>query len=349
MKLKYFLFFLLLGLSYFGRAQENLQFLSKETLFYTPTSAIVSPTEANKLNVLISAVVDKKIGKIIIQSHTDSVGDRKENQILSEKRSKAVLDYLLSKGIAKELIYTENNGEAKPLSDNGSDEGRRNNRCTVVEIYELKKVELIIPNSIKISGTLKDEETNLPIADSMVLVFYKENPDTVYTDKKGYFEVNVPDTVKAVDFFVKDYFFSTVELLKDKNKVKLDLPLTKAKIGNRANFDNINFIGGEPIMISGSYKICDKIVRFLKYNPDRVVEIGGHVNVPNSGRVSPNSDEYMLSMKRANRVCIYLAEKGIKAERLVAKGYGNWHMLYPINPTAEQQMKNRRVEVKIIK
>jgi outer membrane protein OmpA-like peptidoglycan-associated protein len=349
MKLKYFLFCLLLGLNHIGRAQENLQFLSKETLFYAPTSAIISPTEANKLNTLISAVGEKKIGKFIIQSHTDSVGDMKENQILSEKRSKAVLNYLLSKGIAKELIYTENNGEVKPLSDNGSDEGRRNNRCTVVELYELKEVELMIPNSIKISGTLKDGETNLPIADSMVLVFHKENPDTVYTDKKGYFEVNVPDSAKAVDFFVKDYFFSTVELSKDKNNVKLDLPLTKAKIGNKANFDNINFYGGSPMMISGSYKICDKIVRFLKYNPERVVEIGGHVNVPNSDKVSQNSDDYMLSMKRANRVCIYLAEKGIKAERMVAKGYGNWHMLYPINPTGEQQVKNRRVEVRIIK
>lgn len=313
---------------------------------YDFNSHQLSKDELVKLDRFMESYTDKAYF-IVISSGTDSIGNLSKNQALSEKRSKTVLDFLLKKGFDKTHVRLNNHGEHRPTADNSSEEGRRNNRYSRVELFEEK---INLEKHISISATLKDDETNLPIADSMVLVFHQENPDTFYSDKKGNLQIIVPDSVKAVDIFIKDYFFVTLGVDKEKARyVKIQVPVKKAKVGNKANFDNILFLGDKAVMISGSYKTCDKIARFLKYNPQRIVEIAGHINEPNMPKVLVNSSKFELSQQRAMRVCNYLIEKGIDKERLIAKGYGNWEMLFPIAITEEEQRKNRRVEVKIIK
>jgi outer membrane protein OmpA-like peptidoglycan-associated protein len=182
------------------------------------------------------------------------------------------------------------------------------------------------------------------------LVFKGEEPDTFFTDKYGNVEIIVHDSIKTIDLFIKDYFFVTVNTQELKSKdTKIQVPVKKAKVGNKASFDDINFYGGKAVMISGSYKICDKITRFLKYNPHLSVEIAGHVNVPNSPNVSTDTWDFQLSEQRSKRVMDYLLEKGISKERLISKGYGNWEMLFPNAIAEEDQKKNRRVEIRILK
>jgi outer membrane protein OmpA-like peptidoglycan-associated protein len=339
--------FLLLLIPFLLFCQSKKQEKVAEMLFHYDVNSF--KLDADELSKLDSFVEDVNARErfVVISSGTDSVGNIVNNQKLSENRSKTVMDYLLKKGFAKAKIKIINYGESSPTADNSSEEGRRNNRYSRVELFEEK---INLEKHIRISATLKDDETKLPIVDSMVLVFHQENPDTFYSDKKGNLQIIVPDSVKAVDIFIKDYFFVTVRVDKDKNRdLKIQLPGKKAKIGNKINFNDIIFIGNQAIMVTGSYKTCDKITRFLKYNPKRSVEIAGHVNVPNSSKVSVGSEEYVLSVQRAKRVCEYLTDKGISEERLIAKGYGNWQMLYPKAITEEEQQKNRRVEVRIIK
>lgn len=339
--------FLLLLIPFLLFCQLKKQEKVAEMLFrYDVNSYKLDAVELSKLDSFVKDVNSSE-RFVVIRSGTDSVGNMVNNQKLSENRSKTVMDYLLKKGFSKAKIKIINYGESSPTADNSSEEGRRNNRYSRVELFEEK---INLEKHIKISATLKDDETNLPIADSMVLVFHQENPDTFYSDKKGNLQIIVPDSVKAVDIFIKDYFFVTVGVDKQKSRdVKIQVPVKKAKVGNKANFDNILFYGDKAVMISGSYKTCDKIARFLKYNPQRIVEIAGHINEPNMPKVPVNSSKFELSQQRAMRVCNYLIEKGIDKERLIAKGYGNWEMLFPIAITEEEQRKNRRVEVKIIK
>lgn len=63
-----------------------------------------------------------------IAGYTDDVGNAEANQILSEKRAKTVYDHLLQNGVnAKQLMY-KGYGESNPLADNGTPEGRQQNR-----------------------------------------------------------------------------------------------------------------------------------------------------------------------------------------------------------------------------
>jgi len=51
--------------------------------------------------------------KLEIASHTDSRGTSSSNQALSERRAKAVADYLISKGVNSSLLVANGYGENK--------------------------------------------------------------------------------------------------------------------------------------------------------------------------------------------------------------------------------------------
>lgn len=66
--------------------------------------------------------------QIEVSGHTDSVGSDKYNTGLSLRRAEAVRDYLITKGINAERLTAKGYGEAQPIADNDSDEGRFKNR-----------------------------------------------------------------------------------------------------------------------------------------------------------------------------------------------------------------------------
>ena len=67
-----------------------------------------------------------------IEGHTDSVGGSAMNQRLSERRAKAVADYLAAHGISGGRVTTVGYGETKPVADTTSKEGRAHNRRVVI-------------------------------------------------------------------------------------------------------------------------------------------------------------------------------------------------------------------------
>lgn len=66
--------------------------------------------------------------RLQIVGHTDSVGAAAYNLQLSQARAAAVLDYLVAQGIAAERLISEGAGEAEPVADNATGEGRALNR-----------------------------------------------------------------------------------------------------------------------------------------------------------------------------------------------------------------------------
>lgn len=88
--------------------------------------------------------------------------------------------------------------------------------------------------------------------------------------------------------------------------------------------------------------ILDQAVATLQANPGVKVEVGGHTD-------SRNSDWYNLGLgeRRAKAVMQYFISKGVAADRLSAKSYGE-SMPIADNETEEGRMQNRRVELKIL-
>ena len=68
-----------------------------------------------------------------IEGHTDSTGGKAMNQKLSERRAKAVADYLATHGISGGRVTTVGYGETKPAASNATKEGRAHNRRVVIK------------------------------------------------------------------------------------------------------------------------------------------------------------------------------------------------------------------------
>jgi outer membrane protein OmpA-like peptidoglycan-associated protein len=73
---------------------------------------------------------------IRIEGHTDNVGSAASNQKLSEGRAASVRKWLVAHGIDAARLKSVGYGQTKPVDDNGTDEGRRNNRRVEFHIEE---------------------------------------------------------------------------------------------------------------------------------------------------------------------------------------------------------------------
>lgn len=74
--------------------------------------------------------------KIELQGHTDSVGADKYNLNLSEKRAQSVREYLIAQGVGEQQLTAKGYGEAEPIADNKTEEGRAQNRRVVMRVVE---------------------------------------------------------------------------------------------------------------------------------------------------------------------------------------------------------------------
>ena len=73
-----------------------------------------------------------------IEGHTDSTGGEAYNQDLSQRRAQAVADRLVNDyGVARNRVKVEGYGESRPVGDNMTKEGRRENRRVVAVVKGL--------------------------------------------------------------------------------------------------------------------------------------------------------------------------------------------------------------------
>ena len=98
--------------------------------------AYLTSDSRNILNELVRVMKGNRGLKLEVRGHTDSTGDDKYNQRLSERRANTVVTYLVKHGISPERLRSKGFGEKKPVADNASEEGRRKNRRT--EFYFFK-------------------------------------------------------------------------------------------------------------------------------------------------------------------------------------------------------------------
>ena len=66
--------------------------------------------------------------------HTDSKGSKEYNQRLSEKRARSVAHYLESRAVISERLAADGMGEAEPIANNDTREGRAMNRRVEIKL-----------------------------------------------------------------------------------------------------------------------------------------------------------------------------------------------------------------------
>lgn len=85
-----------------------------ENIFYDFDKATLRPESEEALDKLVKLLADNPNITIEMASHTDRVGTEEYNLDLSERRAKAVIDYLISKGIAPERLQHQGYGKSRP-------------------------------------------------------------------------------------------------------------------------------------------------------------------------------------------------------------------------------------------
>jgi outer membrane protein OmpA-like peptidoglycan-associated protein len=100
-------------------------------IYFASNSAVFEKSSLVVLDNFLEFLNENPNIKIEIHGHTDNIGDDISNQILSEKRARAVADYLILQGLDKKrIVATRGFGEKKPVASNDTEEGRSLNRRT---------------------------------------------------------------------------------------------------------------------------------------------------------------------------------------------------------------------------
>jgi outer membrane protein OmpA-like peptidoglycan-associated protein len=97
-------------------------------IFFETAKADLLATSYVELDKLVKVLTDNPFMEITIVGHTDNVGNTDANQTLSANRAKAVVDYLISKGIDTNRFQQFGFGETKPIATNDNEEGKSLNR-----------------------------------------------------------------------------------------------------------------------------------------------------------------------------------------------------------------------------
>jgi outer membrane protein OmpA-like peptidoglycan-associated protein len=101
----------------------------------------------------------------------------------------------------------------------------------------------------------------------------------------------------------------------------------------------VNFQTGRSVLLPQSYVVLNDVAASLLANPEVRIEIAGYTD--NTGGLPINMS---LSQARAAAVRAYLASRGVRPDRMVARGFGPQNPIAP-NATPQGRAQNRRVEL----
>jgi outer membrane protein OmpA-like peptidoglycan-associated protein len=138
--------------------------LISNLLFYTSTAKLKPESMGSLLDV--SKILKDATSPVKIVGHTDSDGDDAANLKLSQQRAGAVKDILVNQyNIDESKLTTEGRGEAQPIADNSSYEGKAQNR-RVEFIFKEEADKYVKPNGVDAanskttSSNVKPAKTN---------------------------------------------------------------------------------------------------------------------------------------------------------------------------------------------
>jgi outer membrane protein OmpA-like peptidoglycan-associated protein len=106
------------------------------SIYFDPNSARMSLDSRAVVDELAGTMRAYENTVVDIEGNTDSTGSRNYNIQLSHQRADAVREYLMEKfGFPAARLRTAGNGPDKPISTNGTAEGREKNRRTDIKVY----------------------------------------------------------------------------------------------------------------------------------------------------------------------------------------------------------------------
>ncbi|MBT8304594.1 MAG: OmpA family protein, partial [Bacteroidia bacterium] len=210
-----------------------------------------------------------------------------------------------------------------------------------------------------LKGVVVDAETQIPLPNSEVVLVDEEGREIgrqVTNENAEYDFPVVPFDIYKITVLKDGFVESTIEFEADKGSrftytknLELNPEIASIKeVDDKLMIvvENIYFDFDKSTIKDESTISLNKVVDILNGNPEMKIEINAHTD--SKGKNSYNLE---LSENRAASAMKYLISKGIDANRLVSKGYGETQPLVDCKndcTDAEDQI-NRRIEFVIIK
>jgi outer membrane protein OmpA-like peptidoglycan-associated protein len=107
-------------------------------IFFEYGKTVLRTTSYPELNRVVKLLEAYPKLKIEISGHTDNKGSLAVNKRISESRAKAVVDYLLGKGIEETRLTYKGYAYLQPVATNDTEEGRQRNRRVEFKIISAK-------------------------------------------------------------------------------------------------------------------------------------------------------------------------------------------------------------------
>lgn len=105
-----------------------------KNIFFDVDKFDLKPESKAECEKLVTFLKNNPKIRIEISGHTDSDGNKKANQVLSQNRARAVQDYVIAAGIAATRLTFKGYGDSKPKVPNTSPENKAKNRRTEIKI-----------------------------------------------------------------------------------------------------------------------------------------------------------------------------------------------------------------------
>jgi outer membrane protein OmpA-like peptidoglycan-associated protein len=328
--------------------EEDDQFASVsaagDLMYYNTAGDIYTVTIPDKYRKYKLVTVDGKVVDAITKQPLATKLTSKSNN----PKEKAISTVVDANGLFSMIYRVGSKYEVSttPLADYFPYKGSMD-MTTAKETDNIEKNIELIPKKIPYQFQLLDKETKAILKDPKVKVMDVET--------KQLLEVKVEKDIATVTveigkaykfaanalgyaFFSRGFKPDTVDVFRDRLK---KVPLAILKKDAVVQLQDITFETGKAELKPESNEELDRLVSLLEGNQTIKVEISAHTD-----DVGNDDSNMKLSEKRAKTVVDYLVSKNIKADRMIAKGYGETQPLVP-NDTDENKAKNRRVQFKI--
>lgn len=243
-------------------------------------------------------------------------------------------------------IALKEDGRTGLLSSN------RDNRSSAIDnIYSFTVNEI----HFALEGLAVEKSTQNPLGGVAIELTNKKTgaKETALTGADGTFHFTLDENTDYIVMGSKETYFTASEPVstvgkKQSETIKVKLDLDQIVVDKPIVVENIYYDLDKYDIRPDAAQGLDKLVNILKDNPDISIELSSHTD-------SRADDNYnmVLSQHRAESVVSYLVNHGINKDRMVAKGYGESHLVNRcsngVECSEEEHQANRRTEFKVIR
>jgi outer membrane protein OmpA-like peptidoglycan-associated protein/tetratricopeptide (TPR) repeat protein len=230
-----------------------------------------------------------------------------------------------------------------------------------LDIYWFNMPENLRPvKTLYFEGNVFDLTNRKPLGGKFQLIDLKTGKEVIYSEadpETGEFMVSLPvnrDYALNVSYPGYNFFSQNFNMTNpnDLEAVHMDVPMSPLTAAKPTILKNVFFDLGKATLRPESGVELNKLVEFLLANPTIHIELGGHTDTRGDA-----VENMTLSTNRAKAVYDYIVNRGITAERLTYKGYGETvnintdEMIGKLATEKEKEaahQENRRTEYKII-